>query len=279
MSGAGDRAEVAALHLDRSRAESFGADAERYERARPGYPDALVDALVAGGRPRVLDVGCGTGKVARRFAERGCDVLGVEPDARMAAVARGHGVAVEVGHIERWDPAGRVFDLVVSGQAWHWVDPVAGPAAAASVLAPGGQLGVFWNVATLPDDVRDAMSAAYRRLGLTLDRYAVVLGNAGPERYASAAASLRVSPGFGEVTARSFEHRVTYTTAGWLDQLMTHSDHAALAQDEKERLAAAVGAVVDGVGGRLDVRYDTWLVTAARRGYPARGAMRAGPSW
>ena len=53
------------LYQDRQRAESFGNDALRYDRARPTYPTALVDDLLAG-RPgdqlRVLDVGCGTGK-------------------------------------------------------------------------------------------------------------------------------------------------------------------------------------------------------------------------
>jgi ubiquinone/menaquinone biosynthesis C-methylase UbiE len=49
-------------------AESFGTDAERYDRARPRYPDALVERIAAGSPgPDVLDVGCGTGIAARQF--------------------------------------------------------------------------------------------------------------------------------------------------------------------------------------------------------------------
>ena len=49
-------------HRTRQIAESFGADAERYDRARPAYPDALVARIVASmPGPEVLDVGCGTG--------------------------------------------------------------------------------------------------------------------------------------------------------------------------------------------------------------------------
>ncbi len=44
---------------------------------------------------------------------------------------------------EAWDPAGREFDAVISGQSWHWVDPVAGAAKAAQVLRPGGRLAVW----------------------------------------------------------------------------------------------------------------------------------------
>ena len=70
-------------------AQSFGSDPERYDRARPSYPAALVERVIAASPGRdVLDVGCGTGIVARQFQAAGCSVLGVEPDARMAGHAR-----------------------------------------------------------------------------------------------------------------------------------------------------------------------------------------------
>ncbi|MFD0532752.1 class I SAM-dependent methyltransferase [Actinomadura luteofluorescens] len=120
-------------------AESFGSDAERYDRARPRYPDALVERIAAAcPGPDVLDVGCGTGIEARQFQAAGCTVLGVEPDARMAGFARRGGLEVEEATFESWDPAGRDFDAVIAGTAWHWVDPVAGAAKAARVLRPGG---------------------------------------------------------------------------------------------------------------------------------------------
>jgi SAM-dependent methyltransferase len=78
-------------------AESFGSDPARYDRARPGYPRALVEAVVAASPGRdVLDVGCGTGIAARQFQAAGCRVLGVDIDGRMAAFAREHGIEVEV---------------------------------------------------------------------------------------------------------------------------------------------------------------------------------------
>lgn len=65
-------------------AESFGPDPARYDRTRPSYPDAMVQAIVAAAPgPRILDVGTGTGIAARWFHAAGCTVLGVEVDARM----------------------------------------------------------------------------------------------------------------------------------------------------------------------------------------------------
>src|SRR5690349_21277834 len=103
------------MHDQRHRAEVFGSAAEAYDEYRPSYPDALIDDLVAAGPARALDIGCGTGKAGRLLAARGVEVLGVEIDEDMAEVARRSGLEVEVGSFETWEPAGRTFDLAVSG--------------------------------------------------------------------------------------------------------------------------------------------------------------------
>src|SRR5690242_7579403 len=146
-------------HEARAVAESFGAEAERYDRTRPRYPDALIRAIAAAD---VLDVGCGAGIAARQLAAAGCRVLGVEVDRRMAGFARATGVDVEVAKFEEWDAAGRRFDAVVAGQTWHWIDPVAGPVKAAEALKPEGGLAVFWNVHIPPPDIAEASAAVYR---------------------------------------------------------------------------------------------------------------------
>src|SRR5579859_7536085 len=95
-------------HRYRQIAESFGIDPERYDRARPSYPAALVARIVAESPgPGVLDVGCGTGIAARQFQAAGCTVLGIEPDARMAEFARARGLPAEVATFEAWDPGDR----------------------------------------------------------------------------------------------------------------------------------------------------------------------------
>jgi SAM-dependent methyltransferase len=70
------------------RALSFGVVAEAYERFRPAYPVELFDMMMAyAGQPvrTALEIGAGTGKATRLFAQRGVTVTAVEPDGAMLA--------------------------------------------------------------------------------------------------------------------------------------------------------------------------------------------------
>jgi SAM-dependent methyltransferase len=253
------------LFEDRRRALSFGDDPELYDRTRPTYPPELIDRLMADGPEDVLDVGCGTGIVSRLFRARDASVTGVEPDERMAGFARSQGLVVETGTLEGWDPKGRRFDLVVAGQAWHWVDPVAGAVKARTVLRPGGRVGLFWNWASHPADVQAAFDAVYRRLASDLDRHSIVLGRGSDDRFILAAAGLDET-GFESVAQEEYRWSRSYSRQLWHDHLLTHSDHHTLELDRREALLAAVDQVIDGLGGSFTTTYRTVLVTATAPG-------------
>ena len=254
-------------HRARQVAESFGTDPDRYDRTRPRYPDTLVQAIIAAGPGRdVLDVGCGTGIVARQLQAAGCRVLGVDADARMAEFARRHGVDVEVARFEDWPAAGRVFDVVVAGQTWHWVDPVAGAAKAAEVLRPGGRLAVFWNVAQTPPSVAEAFAAVYRRV--MPDRPAGLWSTPALDVYSSmftrASTGIRDTAGFDEPHQWRFDWEQTYTRDEWLDQVSTHGGNNQLPASVRDDLLTGLGAAIDDVGGTLVMPYATVAVTARR---------------
>jgi SAM-dependent methyltransferase len=257
-------------HRLRRVAESFGTDAERYDRTRPRYPDALIDRIVAASPgPDVVDVGCGTGTAARQFQAVGCTVLGVEPDARMAEFARRSGLEVEVSTFEAWDSAGRQFDAVVAGTAWHWVDPVLGAAKAAQVLRPGGLLAPFHHVFQSPPEVTEALANAYRQVapdspfnrsgqpnGSALDLYQPL--------FAKIADGIREAGGFSEPEQWQFDWERTYSRDEWLDQLPTLGSLTGLSSDKVAQVQAEVGAAIDAMGGSFVMAYTTVAVTAAR---------------
>jgi SAM-dependent methyltransferase len=95
--------------------------------------------------PRLLDAACGTGLVARALKAGGLAVLGVGLDARMAVIARRHGVDVEVARFGEWNDDGRRFDTVTFGDTWHWIDPERGISKVAEILEPGGTLVRFFS--------------------------------------------------------------------------------------------------------------------------------------
>lgn len=259
-------------HRARQIAESFGTDAERYDRARPSYPDALIERIVRGSPGKdVLDVGCGTGIAARQFQAAGCTVLGIEPDARMAEFARARGLTVEVATFEDWDAAGRTFDTVVAAQSWHWVDPVAGAAKAAQVLRPGGRLALFGHVYEPPAEIAEATADAMRSVvpdspfagqpaRRPLDLYQAM--------YASFAEKITASGEFGEVEQWRFDWQRDYARDEWLDLLPTTGGLTRLTAEQLAEVLAAVGQAIDGRGFTMD--YVTLAVTAASV-VPGRG--------
>ncbi len=251
------------MHEDRARALSFGGVATLYDRARPSYPPALIDALMDLAPRHVLDVGCGTGKAARLLVERGCDVLGVEPDPSMAAIARSHGITVEEATFEGWDPRGRVYDLIVSGQAWHWVDPELGVAKAASLLHPGGHLGVFWNRGRPDSEAAQALDAVYMRIAPEIAKTNVAINPT--EEPADRFEEFGSAGLFTDVEARAYPWDAVYDHAGWIDFIATHSDHVGLPAPQRRALLDALGDAVDALGGTMTYHYSTLLVLAKRR--------------
>jgi SAM-dependent methyltransferase len=253
-------------------ATSFGTDAERYDRARPRYPDALI-ARLAAEAATALDVGCGTGIVARQLREAGVTVLGVDVDARMAEVARRDGLAVEVAPFETWDPAGRTFDAVVAGQTWHWIDPDAGAAKAAAALAPGGRFCVFWNAAQIPSELVPGFSAVAR--DALPAPFADLWEQPAAELYASGlggvADALRRTGAFEEPEEWRFAWTRDYERDAWLDQLPTFGVHTRLTPEQLHPLLARYGAAIDAIGGAFTMSYTTLALTARRagRGRPA----------
>lgn len=247
-------------YTDRTRAESFGAAADRYDAARPSYPSALIDDILAGAPTAALDVGCGTGKLSRLLAARDLAVLGVEVDARMAAVARRHGIEVDVSAFEDWPDAGRRFDVLVSDQAWHWVDPERGAAKAQHVLVPGGQLWLCWNLGGPAEPMRPLLDEVYQRCAPELsDDPAAQGGRPREEIYLD---RLRASGRFSGIETMEYPWTRRYPTVEYLRLLATHSDHATLPEPTRARLLDQVGAAIDLNGGAVTMAYRTWVVHA-----------------
>jgi len=124
-----------------------------YASFRAGFPDEFYDRLagcgIAGGRGprnRALDLGTGTGTLARGLALRGWRATGLDISAEMIGAARrldaAAGVSVDyvVARSEATGLPAASFDLVCAGTCWHWFDRLAAAREVHRLLAPNGQL-------------------------------------------------------------------------------------------------------------------------------------------
>jgi len=125
----------------------FGPLAATYDELRPADGNwwELFDLLAREadlvGR-RVLDVGCGTGRVAAALHERGSRVWGVEASPEMAARARERGVHVKVARAEALPFKDGWFERAVLWLVAHLVDRPAVFAELSRVLSPDGRIAI-----------------------------------------------------------------------------------------------------------------------------------------
>jgi SAM-dependent methyltransferase len=253
---------------------TFDSAAERYARARPGYPAALFNDLVALAHlspgARVLEIGCGTGQATLPLAERGFTIVAVELGASLAAVARRtlarfSSVDVIVAAFEEWRLPAQPFDLVLSATAFHWLDPAVRVSKAAAALRPGGTLAVVTtdHVAGGTEPFFVDVQACYERWdpatppGLRLQP---------ADQIPAQIDELDRSGWFEPAVVRRYEWEQAYSTDTYLDVLLTYSGHLALPDEARAGLLACIAELIDTrYSGALSKRYLNQLHVARRR--------------
>lgn len=226
---------------------AFNTAATLYEEVRPGYPENLIRDVVdlsgLNDHSRILEVGCGTGKATRPFAERGYELVCLDIGADLIAVAkeklkRFPNVSFVEQAFEAWRSAEK-FDLIISATAFHWVDPKVRYLKASEVLKSQGFLAVFSNQHARKDEgffaeVQDLYNRYY--LPLTPNRPTHATNFPGVEA-------------FQDPIQRVYPWRQTYSSEQYIKLLNTYSDHIALPEKNKHLL-------FEGIANLIETKYD-----------------------
>lgn len=250
------------------RALSFGPVAARYERFRPGYPDALARAVLDyAGRPvrTALEIGAGTGKATRLFAAHGVPVTATEPDPEMLAELGRHvpdSVTTRRARFEELPVDGPQYDMVFAAAALHWTAPQQRWSRIAALLAPGGTFANFGGAVELADPELEAAVRAAHAPWIADDH--APSPAAEPDRAEWPASELRRTPWFTDIRRSTLERRWSMPAADFVGYLSTVSAYLVL--DEADR-QAAFAAITDVLPDRVEVAADIHL-DLARRGEP-----------
>jgi len=252
--------------IDEARRTSFDRKADQYDAARPSYPTALVDDVIARCAPhRMLEIGAGTGKATVLFARTGRELVAIEPGANLAALLRRNvagfpHVTVEQTTFEAYPGDG--FDLVYAAQALHWVDPSVRYTKTCAVLRPGGALAIIRNDKAAKDPaLQRELDEVYARWGPSKPRTADDV----PDATARWTTEIAASGRFGPVEVGRFPWAATYDARGYVELLETYSDHAVLPDDQRAALSAGIAEVVERRGGRIEVPYVALVFFARAR--------------
>lgn len=237
-----------------------------YVRARPGYPDELVPLLVRefGLAPHheIVDVGCGTGKLAEPFLRHGHRVIGVEPNDEMREAGRqqleeGGTFRPVAGSAEATGLADGSVDWIVAGQAFHWFDVDASRREFLRILRPGGRVLLVWND-------RDVEATPFMRdYEALLDRYGTDYHAVNHQRYDDEAlARFFGPPGF---ETRFLELRQQFDHDGLRARLLSSSYSPAPGEPAHRPMMAALRALFDREenSGRVDFLYRTRVLVGA----------------
>lgn len=142
----------------------FSAKVADYDRYRPRYPDAAIDAVLAGvdADALVVEVGAGTGQATRALAARRARVIAIEPNPEMRAalIANVPGLDVRDGVAEATGVPDGSAGAILMFQAFQWCDGAAALREFARIGRRGARIAIVWNV----PDRSDPFTAAYEDL-------------------------------------------------------------------------------------------------------------------
>jgi SAM-dependent methyltransferase len=132
----------------------FSNRVDDYAKYRPHYSQDVVQAVerACGLRPQhaIVDIGCGTGLLARIFLENGNRVVGVEPNREMRIGGENYlasypNFSMVDGSAEATGLPDASADFVIAGQSFHWFRPDDTRVEFARILKPAGWVVLVWH--------------------------------------------------------------------------------------------------------------------------------------
>lgn len=250
----------------------FGRTASDYAQFRAGFPESFFDRMgmlgIGRAGQQVIDLGTGTGTLARGFARRGATVTGIDPAAPLLEQAKqmdahaGVQVTYQIGWAEKTGLPDQSADVVTAGQSWHWFDGNAAAREVHRLLKPGGYVVIAhfdWiplkgNLVEATENLIMKHNPDWKKYSGTSGLYPIWLRHLGEN-------------GFDGLETFSYDVFVPYTPEGWRGRIRASTGvGASLATEQVEAFDRDLAALLNKHFPQpmLHVHHRIWAVVAVR---------------
>ncbi|MCG8029545.1 MAG: methyltransferase domain-containing protein [Candidatus Thiodiazotropha taylori] len=227
----------------------FGRSSYDYSRYRAGFPPGFFSRLVTKGilhsDSNIVDLGTGTGTIARSLAALGHRVIGIDISSEMLARAKeldkSVGVVVEYicSSAEDTNLPSETFQVITCGQCWHWFDRGRVAAECWRMLSENGYIVIaHFDWIPLPSNIVSATEA----LILDFNPQWTLGGGTGiyPHWYADLSMA-----GFSDLESWTFDESVSYSHEAWRGRIRASAGvGASLSHDEVMKFDTELSAML-----------------------------------
>lgn len=247
----------------------FDENANSYDKYRPKYPNELVEELIDLSQlkttDKILEIGCGTGQITIDFIKRGYEIIAIEKGEFLSRIAKKNIKQYGIGKIinskfEEWITTEK-FKLMISAQAFHWIDKKKGIDKTINLLNDNGSIGLIWNVD------KSQKTDFWKQTGEIYDRYL-------PKKKGQRSMEETINENWDYICNRKdlvdFEKRdyqwsKLYSKEEYLGLLNTFSPHMSMEEDEREKFFTEIESIISTMNNQVLKHYKTVLLFATKK--------------
>lgn len=247
----------------------FDDNANSYDKYRPKYPKEVVKELIdlshIESRDKILEIGCGTGQITMDFVKKGYEIVAIEKGKSLSKIASKKIERFDIGKIinstfEDWIPSDK-FKLVISAQAFHWIDKKIGFNKILNLLKDNGSIGLIWNVD------KSQETDFWKQASKVYEKYL-------PKKKRQRGMEETVDEHWNYIRNRkelmNFERKdyhweKLYAKEEYLGLLSTFSPHMSMDEDEREKFFKEIESIISIMNNQVLKQYKTVLLFATKK--------------
>ncbi len=260
------------MQINRSLRTTFGKVSSLYDKSRVTYPKELIDDIITYSQLKpnatILDVGCGTGQATLPFAEKEYAVIGLDISKDLLAIAKKKCFSFKkakfkLSSFEKAKFNKNSFDLIISGLAWHWVEPERRYEKAHRILTQNGALAFFWSYQ------QKGKSEIVSAVGKVFDKYGKK--RAGPagtrmKEYAEFTYNeLQNHQLFGNIKKKEYSLNLQFSREQYINLVFTYSWVIKLTKSKQEELKTELEETLNKYQQPLIIPYKYVLILARKK--------------